>query len=126
LYSLSFVSTFSLPLFLLSTEAHRAKGNYAYCTVVRDIRAVTRHFRILALSATPGADNASINEVVVFVVHVEVVIIMAKEEEIEEDDDEDEAEGIVSMFDQKTPHTKSFLNFLVLTVITTYWVCVCL
>jgi len=45
-------------------EAHKATGNFAYCTVVRDIMRATRHFRVLALSATPGADNAKINEVI--------------------------------------------------------------
>lgn len=35
-------------------EAHRAQGNYAYCTVIQEIAAVTRYFRVLALSASPG------------------------------------------------------------------------
>ncbi len=39
---------------LVVDEAHRALGNYAYCTVVKAIASATRHFRILALSATPG------------------------------------------------------------------------
>jgi len=60
---------------LVVDEAHRALGNYAYCSVVKavpkcpylstpfypltwkvinQIAAATRHFRVLALSATPG------------------------------------------------------------------------
>lgn len=35
-------------------EAHKASGKYAYCSVVREISSHTRHFRVLALSATPG------------------------------------------------------------------------
>jgi Fanconi anemia group M protein len=42
-------------------EAHKAQGNFAYCTVIKEIARATKHFRVLALSATPGADVASIN-----------------------------------------------------------------
>jgi Fanconi anemia group M protein len=39
-------------------EAHRAQGDYAYCTVIRELNksAETSQFRVLALSATPGTD----------------------------------------------------------------------
>ncbi|KAG6580215.1 putative DEAD/DEAH box RNA helicase [Phytophthora cinnamomi] len=45
-------------------EAHRATGNYAYCCVVQEIEAKTPFFRILALSATPGAKFDVIQDVV--------------------------------------------------------------
>lgn len=45
-------------------EAHRATGNYAYCCVVQMIEAKTPFFRILALSATPGAKFDVIQDVV--------------------------------------------------------------
>ncbi|KAE9018831.1 Fanconi anemia group M protein [Phytophthora rubi] len=45
-------------------EAHRATGNYAYCCVVQEIEAKTPFFRILALSATPGAKFDIIQDVV--------------------------------------------------------------
>ncbi|KAG7386860.1 hypothetical protein PHYPSEUDO_015170 [Phytophthora pseudosyringae] len=45
-------------------EAHRATGNYAYCCVVQEIEAKTHFFRILALSATPGAKFDVIQDVV--------------------------------------------------------------
>jgi Fanconi anemia group M protein len=45
-------------------EAHKARKNFAYCTVVRDIARVNRHFRVLALSATPGSQITFIKEVV--------------------------------------------------------------
>ena len=35
-------------------EAHRAKGGYAYCEVVKRMVQGNSHFRVLALSATPG------------------------------------------------------------------------
>lgn len=41
-------------------EAHKARGNHAYCEVIRKLRKNNRHFRVLALSATPGG---SINDV---------------------------------------------------------------
>lgn len=40
----------------LLLQAHRGTGNYAYVTVVREVAAATSHFRVLALSATPGSD----------------------------------------------------------------------
>ncbi|ODV84348.1 hypothetical protein CANARDRAFT_8702 [[Candida] arabinofermentans NRRL YB-2248] len=45
-------------------EAHRAKGNYAYNNVVTFVKRFNTSFRILALSATPGADVESIQEIV--------------------------------------------------------------
>ncbi|KAF1778834.1 P-loop containing nucleoside triphosphate hydrolase [Phytophthora cactorum] len=45
-------------------EAHRATGNYAYCCVVQEIEAKTHFFRVLALSATPGAKFDVIQDVV--------------------------------------------------------------
>lgn len=38
------------------TQAHRGTGNYAYVNVIREVAAATPHFRVLALSATPGSD----------------------------------------------------------------------
>ncbi|KAG1690078.1 hypothetical protein DVH05_028413 [Phytophthora capsici] len=49
---------------VVADEAHRATGNYAYCCVVQEIEAKTRFFRILALSATPGAKFDVIQDVV--------------------------------------------------------------
>ncbi|CCJ28178.1 unnamed protein product [Pneumocystis jirovecii] len=49
---------------LVIDEAHRATGNYAYCNVVRMIRSENKSFRILALTATPGTDIDSVQEVV--------------------------------------------------------------
>jgi len=45
-------------------EAHRATGNYAYCTVVKELLAVRIGFRVLALSATPGSKIESVQEII--------------------------------------------------------------
>ena len=38
-------------------EAHKAKGKFAYCEVIREIHARNPKFRVLALSATPGKQD---------------------------------------------------------------------
>ncbi|XP_053553653.1 Fanconi anemia group M protein [Bombina bombina] len=45
-------------------EAHKALGNHAYCQVVRELSNYNKQFRILALSATPGSDAKSVQQVV--------------------------------------------------------------
>eukprot|EP01018_Ginkgo_biloba_P026785 Gb_37519 [translate_table: standard] len=49
---------------LVVDEAHRAMGNYSYCVVVREIMAVPVQLRILALTATPGSKQATIQTVI--------------------------------------------------------------
>jgi len=39
---------------LVIDEAHRASGNFAYCTAIRELLAAHVPLRILALTATPG------------------------------------------------------------------------
>lgn len=41
---------------LVVDEAHRATGQYAYTKVVEEIVQISKRFRVLALSATPGSD----------------------------------------------------------------------
>ena len=55
-------------------EAHRASGNYAYVQVVSQIERRNRHFRVLALSATPGSSMEKVQEVVhkLHITHLEV------------------------------------------------------
>ncbi|SPO24965.1 related to MPH1 - Member of the DEAH family of helicases [Ustilago trichophora] len=45
-------------------EAHRARGRYAYGGVIGQIMETNPHFRVLALSATPGKDSDSVQQVV--------------------------------------------------------------
>lgn len=49
---------------LVVDEAHRATGNYAYCCVIQEVEKRTPFFRVLALSATPGAKFEIIQDVI--------------------------------------------------------------
>ena len=49
---------------LVVDEAHRATGNYAYVEVVRFLRRFNTSFRVLALTATPGASVEAVQEVI--------------------------------------------------------------
>ena len=49
---------------MVMDEAHHAQGNYAYCKVVTQVEQKTKHFRILALTATPGSDKRAIQQVI--------------------------------------------------------------
>lgn len=49
---------------LVIDEAHRAMGNYSYCVVVRKLMAVPVQLRIVALTATPGSKQKTIQNVI--------------------------------------------------------------
>ncbi|GAV55528.1 hypothetical protein ZYGR_0AV01600 [Zygosaccharomyces rouxii] len=49
---------------LVIDEAHRATGSYAYTNVVKFIDRFSTSYRILALTATPGTDLESVQEVI--------------------------------------------------------------
>ncbi|KAF2682721.1 P-loop containing nucleoside triphosphate hydrolase protein [Lentithecium fluviatile CBS 122367] len=49
---------------LVVDEAHRATGSYAYVEVVSFLRRFNNSFRVLALTATPGADVESVQKVI--------------------------------------------------------------
>lgn len=49
---------------LVVDEAHRATGGYAYVDVVKFLRRFNASFRVLALTATPGASVESVQEVI--------------------------------------------------------------
>ena len=49
---------------LVVDEAHRATGAYAYVEVVKFLRRFNASFRVLALTATPGASVESVQEVI--------------------------------------------------------------
>jgi ERCC4-related helicase len=51
---LSVLTPGNASFFLSTDEAHRATGDYAYNQVVRFLMAKNPHFRVLALTATPG------------------------------------------------------------------------
>ncbi|KAI8364034.1 hypothetical protein EDC96DRAFT_209955 [Choanephora cucurbitarum] len=45
-------------------EAHKATGNFAYTVVVKRVSKVNKHFRVLALTATPGSNLDAVQDVV--------------------------------------------------------------
>ncbi|CAH2012892.1 unnamed protein product [Acanthoscelides obtectus] len=49
---------------LVFDEAHKARGNHAYCEVIRKMCGTNKYFRVLALSATPGSHVEDVLEVV--------------------------------------------------------------
>ena len=49
---------------LVIDEAHKARGSYAYCTVVTEILKHHNQFRVMALTATPGSDSKVVQDVV--------------------------------------------------------------
>ncbi|CAH7673641.1 hypothetical protein BY996DRAFT_4579160 [Phakopsora pachyrhizi] len=59
---------------LVVDEAHRSSGAYAYCVVVRLLMRFNPHFRVLALTATPGSDPARVQGVIdnLHIGHIEV------------------------------------------------------
>ncbi|KAJ9604776.1 3'-5' DNA helicase [Cladophialophora chaetospira] len=49
---------------LVVDEAHKATGSYAYVEVVKFLRRYNSSFRVLALTATPGKDVETVQEVI--------------------------------------------------------------
>eukprot|EP00736_Rhodelphis_marinus_P012623 Rmarinus@m.18689 len=49
---------------LVIDEAHRASGNYAFVKITNHIRRVHNDFRVLALTATPGANQQAVQGVI--------------------------------------------------------------
>lgn len=47
---------------LVFDEAHKARGKHAYCEVIKKLK-TNKYFRVLALSATPGASITDVMEV---------------------------------------------------------------
>lgn len=59
---------------LVIDEAHKGTGDYAYAQVVRFLMAKNPHFRVLALTATPGGRPEAVQAIVdgLHVSHVEI------------------------------------------------------
>ena len=49
---------------LVVDEAHRATGNYSYVAIVKLLRRFSKSFRVLALTATPGASVEAVQAVI--------------------------------------------------------------
>lgn len=50
---------------LVFDEAHKAKGKYAYCEIIKKLSAKSKYFRVLALSATPGNGIKDVHELMI-------------------------------------------------------------
>uniref|UniRef100_A0A5S6QQQ2 Fanconi anemia group M protein n=1 Tax=Trichuris muris TaxID=70415 RepID=A0A5S6QQQ2_TRIMR len=59
---------------LVVDEAHRATGNHAYCEVIRELLKYGNKFRVLALSATPGSNIKTVQQVIsnLLIAHLEI------------------------------------------------------
>ncbi|KZT06380.1 P-loop containing nucleoside triphosphate hydrolase protein [Laetiporus sulphureus 93-53] len=55
-------------------EAHKGTGDYAYAQVLRFMMAKNPHFRVLALTATPGGDPEAVQEIIdrLHISHIEI------------------------------------------------------
>lgn len=55
-------------------EAHKGKGNYAYAQIIRELMHKNPHFRVLALTATPGSKPEDVQELcdALHISHIEI------------------------------------------------------
>jgi ERCC4-related helicase len=55
-------------------EAHKGRGNYAYAQIIRELMHKNPHFRVLALTATPGSKPDDVQELcdALHVSHIEI------------------------------------------------------
>lgn len=55
-------------------EAHKGKGNYAYAQIIRELMHRNPHFRVLALTATPGSKPEDVQELcdALHISHIEI------------------------------------------------------
>ena len=62
------------PSVFSSDEAHKGTGNHAYAQVIRYMMTKTPHFRVLALTATPGSKPQAVQAVVdaLHISHIEI------------------------------------------------------
>lgn len=58
----------------LKDEAHKATGDYAYNQIVRYMMAKNPHFRLIALTATPGSNPMAVQNLVdgLHISHIEI------------------------------------------------------
>lgn len=55
-------------------EAHKGKGDYAYAQIIRELMHKNPHFRVLALTATPGSKPEAVQELCdsLHISHIEI------------------------------------------------------
>lgn len=64
----------SVELTRFADEAHKGTGDYAYAQVIRFMMAKNPHFRVLALTATPGSNPDAVQDIVncLHISHIEI------------------------------------------------------
>lgn len=80
LFSLSLVGNSCLLASVILTrngntdEAHKGKGDYAYAQIIRELMHKNPHFRVLALTATPGSKPEDVQELcdTLHISHIEI------------------------------------------------------
>ena len=72
--SLSLSVSFALTHGENADEAHKGKGNYAYAQIIRELMHRNPHFRVLALTATPGSKPEDVQELcdAMHISHIEI------------------------------------------------------
>ncbi|EPX70580.1 ATP-dependent 3' to 5' DNA helicase [Schizosaccharomyces octosporus yFS286] len=63
---------------LVIDEAHKATGSHPYAQVIRAVLKYNTHFRVLALTATPGSTTAAVQKVI-DCLHISKVIVRNEE-----------------------------------------------
>jgi ERCC4-related helicase len=55
-------------------EAHKGKGDYAYAQIIRELMHKNPHFRVLALTATPGSKPEDVQQLcdALHISHIEI------------------------------------------------------
>ena len=98
---------------LVIDEAHKALGNHSYCQVVRELVKITTQFRVVALSATPGSDIKSVQQVLtnLLISHIELrtddspdILPYTHERRVEK--------VVVPLGDELTSARDTYLNFI--------------
>ena len=49
---------------IIVDEAHKASGNHSYCQIIREVAKITRFFRVVALTATPGQNFNDVQSII--------------------------------------------------------------
>ncbi|KAJ3801711.1 hypothetical protein GGU11DRAFT_741384 [Lentinula aff. detonsa] len=86
-------------------EAHRATGDYAYNQVVRYMMAKNPHFRVLALTATPGSNKEAV-QTLIDGLHISRIEIRSERELARYNNAKKVEQHIISM----TPEIRKIMN----------------
>ena len=98
---------------LIMDEAHKAVGNYAYCSIVSKLQNSKIPFRLCALTATPGPTISSIQELISNLNIEKIEFLEESSEEIKKYTSERTRETILMPNDELIDSIKSALDDLI-------------